>query len=46
MVRAGCVEGQGFLYSRPVEPAVIAQLLNPGRRQSNSHLRLVPPEAS
>lgn len=46
LLRAGCVEGQGFLYSRPVEPAVIAQLLNPGRRQNSSHLRLVPPEAS
>jgi len=46
LLRAGCVEGQGYLYSRPVEPAVIAQLLNAGRRQGNSHLRLVPPEAS
>jgi diguanylate cyclase (GGDEF)-like protein/PAS domain S-box-containing protein len=46
LLRAGCVEGQGYLYSRPVEPDVIAQLLNPGRRQNNSHLRLVPPEAS
>ncbi|AIF48522.1 putative bifunctional diguanylate cyclase/phosphodiesterase [Dyella japonica] len=46
LLRAGCVEGQGFLYSRPVEPAVIAQLLNAGRRQGSSHLRLVPPEAS
>jgi len=45
LLRAGCVEGQGFLYSRPVEPEVIVQLLSPGRRQGNSHLRLVPPEA-
>jgi EAL domain-containing protein (putative c-di-GMP-specific phosphodiesterase class I) len=45
LLRAGCVEGQGFLYSRPVEPEVIAQLLAPGRRQNSSHLRLVPPEA-
>ena len=45
LLRAGCTEAQGFLYSRPVEPDVIAQLIAPGRRQGSSHLRLVPPEA-
>ncbi|WP_445143938.1 putative bifunctional diguanylate cyclase/phosphodiesterase [Dyella sp. Tek66A03] len=45
LLRAGCVEGQGFLYSRPVEPDVIVQLLSPGRRQGGPHLRLVPPES-
>ncbi|WP_345779539.1 putative bifunctional diguanylate cyclase/phosphodiesterase [Dyella sedimenti] len=46
LLRAGCPEGQGYLYSRPVEPEVIVQLLAAGRRQgSGSHLRLVPPEA-
>ncbi|WP_267220679.1 putative bifunctional diguanylate cyclase/phosphodiesterase [Dyella silvae] len=45
LLRAGCAEGQGFLYSRPVEPEVIAQLLTSSRRAGGSHLRLVPPEA-
>ena len=45
LLRAGCVEGQGFLYSRPVEPDEIVQLLSPGRRQGGPHLRLVPPES-
>ncbi|MFC4527397.1 putative bifunctional diguanylate cyclase/phosphodiesterase [Dyella halodurans] len=45
LLRAGCVEGQGFLYSKPVDPDVIVQLLSPGRRQGGPHLRLVPPES-
>ena len=45
LLRAGCAEGQGFLYSKPVAPDEIAQLLSPGRRQPSSHLRLVPPES-
>ncbi|TCI11339.1 bifunctional diguanylate cyclase/phosphodiesterase [Dyella soli] len=45
LVRAGCNEGQGFLYSRPVEPQEILQLLGSGRRHVGAHLRLVPPES-
>jgi EAL domain-containing protein (putative c-di-GMP-specific phosphodiesterase class I) len=46
LLRAGCPEGQGYLYSKPVEPEEIVQLLTAGRRQGgSSHLRLVPPEA-
>jgi EAL domain-containing protein (putative c-di-GMP-specific phosphodiesterase class I) len=45
LLRAGCIEGQGYLYSRPVEPEEIVQLLNPGRRSGGAHLRLVPPES-
>nr|WP_266181581.1 EAL domain-containing protein [Dyella humicola] len=45
LLRAGCVEGQGFLYSKPVEPDEIVQLLSPGLRQGGPHLRLVPPES-
>ncbi|HET6554804.1 MAG TPA: EAL domain-containing protein, partial [Dyella sp.] len=44
LLRAGCTEGQGYLYSRPVEPEVIAQLLTQGRKHGSSHLKLVPPE--
>jgi len=45
LLRAGCQEGQGYLYSRPVEPEQIVQLLGSGRRAVGSHLRLVPPES-
>jgi EAL domain-containing protein (putative c-di-GMP-specific phosphodiesterase class I) len=45
LLRAGCTEGQGYLYSRPIEPEEIVQLMTVGKRQGNSHLRLVPPEA-
>ena len=44
LLRAGCPEGQGYLYSRPVEPEEIAMLMGNGKRQGNSHLKLVPPE--
>jgi len=44
LLRAGCTEGQGFLYSRPIEPEEIVQLMSAGKRQGTSHLRLVPPE--
>jgi len=44
LLRAGCTEGQGYLYSRPIEPEEIVQLMGVGKRQGNSHLRLVPPE--
>jgi len=46
LLRAGCTEGQGFLYSRPVSPEDIEQMLMPGRKQPSTHLRLVPPETS
>ncbi|WP_198670148.1 bifunctional diguanylate cyclase/phosphodiesterase [Dyella sp. C9] len=45
LLRAGCTEGQGFLYSKPVHPDTIVQLLGMERRPGPSHLRLVPPEA-
>ncbi|RDI98229.1 EAL domain-containing protein [Dyella solisilvae] len=44
LLRAGCTEGQGFLYSRPVEPEAIVQMLGAERRAVSPHLRLVPPE--
>jgi diguanylate cyclase (GGDEF)-like protein/PAS domain S-box-containing protein len=43
LLRAGCVEGQGYLYSRPVEPEEIERLLKPSERRGAVNLRLVPP---
>ena len=43
LVRAGCVEGQGYLYSRAVEAGEIARLLRPNARHGSAKLRLVPP---
>ena len=40
LLRAGCPEAQGYLYSRPVSPEEIATLQ---MRSSSSLLRLVPP---
>ncbi|HET8765519.1 MAG TPA: EAL domain-containing protein, partial [Rhodanobacter sp.] len=41
--RAGCDEGQGYLYSRPQPAAAIERLLVPQARRGTPHLRLVPP---
>jgi len=44
LLRAGCQEGQGYLYSRPVSPEDIARLLAPKPgATSGKHLSLVPP---
>lgn len=44
LLRAGCQEGQGYLYSRPVAPEDIARLLAPKPgATSGKHLSLVPP---
>jgi len=44
LLRAGCQEGQGYLYSRPVSPDDIARLLAPRPgATSGKHLSLVPP---
>jgi diguanylate cyclase (GGDEF)-like protein/PAS domain S-box-containing protein len=45
LLRAGCVEGQGFLYARPLPASEIERLLRmPGARPGATRLRLVPPE--
>lgn len=43
--RAGCVEGQGYLFSRPLSGADVERLLrrHPGR--GSSRLQLVPPRS-
>lgn len=44
LVHAGCVEGQGYLYSYPVDPTKIERLLRPSSAQGTAKLRLVPPK--
>jgi diguanylate cyclase (GGDEF)-like protein/PAS domain S-box-containing protein len=44
LLRAGCQEGQGFLYSRPLPPDEIERLLAPHTKSSGGkRLSLVPP---
>ena len=44
LLRAGCDEGQGYLYSYPLEPGAIEDLLLPSQAGVPSKLRLVPPK--
>ncbi|MDQ6646292.1 MAG: EAL domain-containing protein [Pseudomonadota bacterium] len=43
LVRAGCVEGQGYFYSYPLPPEEIRVLLCPDQRLAPARLKLVPP---
>jgi len=43
LLRAGCTEGQGYLYARPLEVPEIERMLRPGLRPGGARLRLVPP---
>ncbi|GLQ94046.1 putative bifunctional diguanylate cyclase/phosphodiesterase [Dyella acidisoli] len=44
LLRAGCVEGQGYYYSRGLAPQEIERMLSPNPRHEPSRLRLVPPK--
>ena len=44
LLRAGCTEGQGYLYSYPVSPSKIERLLRPSATLGTTKLRLVPPK--
>ncbi|WP_179476917.1 MULTISPECIES: EAL domain-containing protein [unclassified Rhodanobacter] len=44
LLRAGCMEGQGYLYSYPVSPSKIERLLRPSATPGVTKLRLVPPK--
>ncbi|WP_132144645.1 putative bifunctional diguanylate cyclase/phosphodiesterase [Luteibacter rhizovicinus] len=44
LLRAGCAEGQGFLYSRPLPTEEIERLLAPNAKQPAKKLTLVPPK--
>jgi EAL domain-containing protein (putative c-di-GMP-specific phosphodiesterase class I) len=43
LLRAGCVEGQGYLYSYPLRANEIQHLLCPNQPLAPARLRLVPP---
>jgi EAL domain-containing protein (putative c-di-GMP-specific phosphodiesterase class I) len=43
LLRAGCVEGQGYLYSYPLPAAAIERMLRP-KQQPAGKLKLVPPK--
>jgi diguanylate cyclase (GGDEF)-like protein/PAS domain S-box-containing protein len=43
LLRAGCTEGQGYLYARALEVPEIERMLRPGQRPGSAKLRLVPP---
>jgi len=44
LLRAGCVEGQGYLYSYPLDPREVQQLLRPNQPAAPIRLKLVPPK--
>ena len=46
LLRAGCVEGQGYLYSYPLPPEEVRALLSPSQTVRPAKLRLVPPGRS
>lgn len=45
LLRAGCEEGQGYLYARPLEVPDLLRMLDAGGNQPPTRLRLVPPRA-
>jgi diguanylate cyclase (GGDEF)-like protein/PAS domain S-box-containing protein len=46
LLRAGCAEGQGYLYAGALPPAAVERLLGPRPRQGAAQLSLVPPRRS
>ncbi len=44
--RAGCAEGQGYLYSYPLQPPALERMLRPKRQTPGAKLKLVPPVRS
>jgi len=44
LLRAGCTEGQGYLYSYPLKADEIQALLSPNQPGVPARLRLVPPK--
>ncbi|HEY8586717.1 MAG TPA: EAL domain-containing protein [Rhodanobacter sp.] len=44
LLRSGCIEGQGYLYSYPLNPAEIQHLLCPNQPPMSGRLKLVPPK--
>ncbi len=46
LLRSGCVEGQGYLYSYPLRPEEVQHLLCPNQPPVPARLKLVPPKRS
>lgn len=46
LLRSGCIEGQGYLYSRPLQPDEVRHLLCPSQSSAPAKLKLVPPKRS
>jgi diguanylate cyclase (GGDEF)-like protein len=46
LLRSGCMEGQGYLYSYPLRPEEVQRLLCPNQPPVPARLRLVPPKRS
>ncbi|GLQ46298.1 hypothetical protein GCM10007862_13490 [Dyella lipolytica] len=44
LLRAGCIEGQGYYYARGLAAIEIERMLSPNPRHESSRLRLVPPK--
>ena len=44
LLRSGCVEGQGYLYSYPLRPEEVQHLLCPSQPLVPARLKLVPPK--
>jgi EAL domain-containing protein (putative c-di-GMP-specific phosphodiesterase class I) len=42
LLRAGCAEGQGYLYSYPLPSAALEHMLQPKRQPGTGKLKLVP----
>jgi len=42
LLRAGCAEGQGYLYSYPLPPAALERMLKPKLQAGSAKLTLVP----
>ncbi|HEY8326968.1 MAG TPA: EAL domain-containing protein [Rhodanobacter sp.] len=46
LLRSGCMEGQGYLYSYPLRPEEVQRLLCPNLPPVPARLKLVPPKRS
>ncbi|MBT2145005.1 MULTISPECIES: EAL domain-containing protein [unclassified Rhodanobacter] len=46
LLRSGCMEGQGYLYSYPLRPEEVQRLLCPNQPSVPARLKLVPPKRS
>ena len=46
LLRSGCIEGQGYLYSYPLRPDEVQHLLCPSQPPVPTRLKLVPPKRS